>query len=123
MLDVLAERFGMAVDWTSSNVIPYFEQLCGKYINYEVVTSIVWMVLGVILAVISLVILNKNKDLGVIHYQTISDDYILRIILYAIGVGIPIVVIVTQTFDIVTCLTFPEKIILEKLQYLYNSMK
>ena len=46
VLDALAEKFGLAVDWTASNVIPYLEQLCGKYVNYEMVTSIVWIVLS-----------------------------------------------------------------------------
>ena len=27
VLDALAEKFGVAVDWTSANVIPYLEQL------------------------------------------------------------------------------------------------
>lgn len=48
VLDVLAEKFGLAVDWTSANVIPYLEQLCGKYVNYEIATSVVWLLLGII---------------------------------------------------------------------------
>lgn len=123
VLDALAEKFGMVVDWTSSNVTPYLEQLCGRYINYEVVTSIVWMVLATLVGVIGYVVLHKNKEWGVDRYETIKDDYFLRVILYLIMVGIPIVVIVTQTFDIVTCLTFQEKIILEELQSIYSNMK
>lgn len=30
VLDALAEKFGLAIDWTSNNVIPYLETLCGK---------------------------------------------------------------------------------------------
>ena len=47
VLDALAEKFGLAVDWTSVNVIPYLEQLCGKYVNYEIATSVVWLVFGI----------------------------------------------------------------------------
>ena len=41
VLDALAEKFGVAVDWTSANVIPYLEQLCSKCVNYEIATSFV----------------------------------------------------------------------------------
>lgn len=123
VIDALAEKVGVAIDWTSQNVIPYLEQLCGKYINYEIATSVVWMVLATLFGVIGYVVLHKNKEWGVYRYETIKGDYFLRVILYLIMVGIPIVVIVTQTFDIVTCLTFPEKIILEELQSIYSNMK
>lgn len=49
VLDALAEKFGLAVDWTSANVIPYLEQLCGKYVNYEIVTSVIWLLFGIVL--------------------------------------------------------------------------
>ena len=48
VLDALAEKFGLAVDWTSANVIPCLEQLCGKYVNYEIATSVVWLLFGII---------------------------------------------------------------------------
>lgn len=34
-----------------------------------------------------------------------------------------IVIILCQTFDIVTCITFPEKVIIEELQSVYSSLK
>lgn len=43
VIDALAERFGIVIDWSSENVIPYLQQLCDKYITYEIITSIVWM--------------------------------------------------------------------------------
>ena len=45
VLDNLAERFGVAVDWTSTNVIPYLQELCSKYITYEIATSVTWLVI------------------------------------------------------------------------------
>lgn len=36
ILDALAEKFGLAIDWTSANVLPYLQQLCGKYVTYEI---------------------------------------------------------------------------------------
>lgn len=122
VLDALAEKFGLAVDWTSANVIPYLEQLCGKYVNYEIATSVVWMILGLSLFIIGIVyyrIVYKNKDWGVVTYEYLSDDYTGRILLY-VGVIfifiISMIVICTQIFDIATCITFPEKIIIDELK-------
>ena len=40
ILDALAEKAGLAIDWTSANVFPYLQQLCSKYVTYEITTSI-----------------------------------------------------------------------------------
>ena len=128
VLDALAEKFGLAVDWTSSNVIPYLNQLCGKYINYEIATSIVWMILGLLLFLVGIVcyrIVYKNKDWGVDPYEYISDDYTGRMLLYASVIcilTISITVISTQIFDIITCVTFPEKIIIDELKLIQSNM-
>lgn len=36
VLDNLAERFGVAIDWTSKNVMPYMQDLYGRIIDYRV---------------------------------------------------------------------------------------
>lgn len=51
VIDALAAKFGIAVDWTSANVLPYLETLCGKYVDYEIMTSAVWIVIGVLMLV------------------------------------------------------------------------
>ena len=126
VLDALAEKFGLAVDWTSANVIPYLEQLCGKYVNYEIATSVVWSLLGIVLLFLAKWLLKKTK-----YFYNEADDwddeYGIGCILTGIGCGIAIItgliMIIAQTFDIVTCFTFPEKIIIEELKLIYTSMK
>ena len=129
VLDALAEKFGLAVDWTSANVIPYLEQLCDKYVNYEIATSVVWIMLGLLFFIVGIIcykIVYKHKDWGVTYYETISDDYFGRGLIYFGVISIFVVVslmVITQIFDIVTCFTFPEKIIIEELKSIYTSMK
>ena len=127
ILDVLAEKFGLAVDWTSENVIPYLEQLCGKYVNYEIATSVVWLIFGIIIGIAGFVpykYVNKNKDFGVTKYEKIGNDYFFRGLTYC-GIicvfVISISIIMYQIFEIVTCFTFPEKIIIEELKGIINS--
>ena len=45
VLDDLSEWLGIAVDWTSQNVLPYLQELCDKYISYEIWTSIVYILI------------------------------------------------------------------------------
>ena len=47
ILDYLGRKFGIAIDWTSENVVPYIEDLCARYIKFEIYTSIMWIVLCV----------------------------------------------------------------------------
>ena len=126
VLDALAEKFGLAIDWTSANVIPYLEQLCGKCVNYEIATSIVWLLLGIGFLFLAKWLLKKAKYFyNEADYS--DDDYGIACIFTGIGCGIAIItgliIIITQTFDIVTCFTFPEKIIIEELKSIYTSMK
>ena len=44
ILDDLGQRFGIAIDWSAQNVMPYLKDLMSRFINYEMITSVVWMV-------------------------------------------------------------------------------
>lgn len=126
VLDALAEKFGLAVDWTSANVIPYLEKLCGKYVNYEIATSVVWLLLGIICLFAAKYGFKLTKNF-IKKYQEIkgcncNDAWaILSGIATGVLIIIGIVVPICQIFDIVTCFTFPEKIIIEELKGIYTS--
>lgn len=125
VLDALAEKFGLAIDWTSSNVIPYIQQLCGKYVSYEVVTSVVWMVIGLIGICISMWLIKKSKYFYNKVIETKNEDYGWGCFFTGIGAAILILtgifMVSAQVFDIVTCVTFPEKIIIDELKTLYQN--
>lgn len=128
ILDALAEKTGLAIDWTSANVLPYLQQLCGKYVTYEIATSIVWILVGICLLFVGKFLIKKTKQYWKKYEEeaSYSDDDAIAI-LFGILAGFAIfggiVVILCQTFDIVTCITFPEKIIIEELQLIYSKLK
>ena len=119
VLDYLCGKFGIAIDWTSDNVMPYLEDLCGRYINYEVYTSIAWCTLfGVIVFVTGLVwligsIVDKRSG-----RVCLSDATEVSCVLFFIFLAIGIFVWTCQAFDIIECYTIPEKTILEYLSQL-----
>lgn len=127
ILDALAEKFGLAIDWTSANVLPYLQQLCGKYVTYEIATSVVWMLIGICLLFIGKYVIEKAKYCWRKYNEEEYSDYNCGAMLLGILAGCVIVggiiVILCQTFDIVTCITFPEKVIIEELQSVYSSLK
>ena len=54
LIDEFAERIGIVIDWTSSSVMPYIQDLVGRYIMYELVMASVvtgLCIIGVIVAV------------------------------------------------------------------------
>lgn len=116
VLDNLGQKFGVAVDWTQSNVTPYIQQLGQRIVNYELWTSIVWLILMILLLIISLFTLKKSIK-NVSSYD--EDKYIPAMfgtIFGIVGLVMSVIVIVTQMLDIVTCLTLPEKIWMEYIQ-------
>ena len=84
VLDALAEKFGIAIDWTSANVFPYLQQLCGKYVRYEIVTSIVWMLVGICLLFIGKYVIGKAKYCWGKYKEDWHSDYDMA----TIGLGI-----------------------------------
>lgn len=127
ILDALAEKFGLAIDWTSANVLPYLQQLCGKYVTYEIATSVAWMLIGICLLFIGKYVIGKAKYCLEKYKEDWCSDYDLA----TVGLGIlagcvivgGIIIILYQTFDIITCVTLPEKAIIEELQSVYLSLK
>lgn len=60
------------------------------------------------------------------YMKTMSDDYFVRGLIYFGVISIFVVaslMVITQIFDIVTCFTFPEKIIIDELKSIYTSIK
>jgi hypothetical protein len=120
VLDYLCGKFGIAIDWTSENVMPYLEDLCGRYIEYEVYTSIAYcVILAAIIAVVGLV-----WGIGSIvdrFSRSRSDIPEVFSVFFFVFLAIGFFVWAVQAFDIIECYTIPEKTILEYLKFLMNN--
>ena len=126
VLDALCDKLGIAVDWTSENVVPYLKLLIGKYIKYEIATSFAWIVLMALLMAPLIYVTIKAWKIYA-HYYDSHDDFfldedevyiaaILLTVATAIIGLIAFCVFGYQVMDIVTAFTFPEKIILNELK-------
>ena len=68
VLDNLGEKFGIAIDWSSQNVMPYLQDLMGRFINYKNCSAIIWIVVSVIFIILSII-------LGIIICKKLKNYY------------------------------------------------
>lgn len=122
VLDNLCEKFGIAIDWTSENVIPYITELAGKFIKYEIAVSAFYVVLTIIGFCVSV------KFLVTVVKKTVASNWdtvycvpmILAVSTTIILTGVLFTCAIPNVIDIITCLTFPEKMIFEYVSKLIN---
>ena len=115
VLDDLSERAGIAIDWTSQNVLPYLQELCDKYISYEIWTSAVYIFVCLTSAILMLYGISKLHDI----LNDVDDGFLFLV--FGIVLIVSLVIMVVQIFDIVTALTFPEKLIYEYISCYANT--
>ena len=118
VIDALCKRFGIAIDWTQQNILPWINDLCEKIVKYELCSSVVWIVicvvlLGILFTVTKLVI-NSLEDYDV-------DTKVVIWIMFTIVLTILLARICRQVFDIVACRTFPEKILLDYIENMVSN--
>lgn len=111
VLDELGKRFGVMVDWSQQNIMPYASDLAERIIKFEIATSWAWIVLMVFVTIvcITLCIIGTTKDwndefVGALGFATM--------ILIILTVG----VVLCQVDDIITATYLPEKIIIDMMQ-------
>ena len=49
VLDSLCVKFGIVIDWTQENVLPYVMEIAKKFITYEIATSSALLVAFIII--------------------------------------------------------------------------
>ena len=128
VLNDLCEKFGIAIDWTATNIVPYIEKLLSKFIHWEIMTSIFWMALMSILTLICFFIAKKCTSNKFKYYKDEDWDFcswgigaIVSWILFAVLAVCAVSVIGKQVYDIITCITFPEMMIVDEIKSLISS--
>lgn len=89
ILDDLANRFGIAIDWTSQNVLPYLQDLINRFINLRNVQAIIWIAISLIVILITtFIIVKMAKKLKKMDRQScLYDDKFFTYLLIWIILG------------------------------------
>lgn len=119
VLDDLCRRFGIVIDWTNKTILPYLEELAEKLIIFEVKTSWFWIIFASSIAVIFWI-------LSLIFAVVNGFDSDSAMFFCVVSIGLTVVAIIisgAQIYDIITCETFPEKILLREIKELLQTSR
>lgn len=123
VLNALCEKFGIVIDWTGQNVMPYVQELMKKVVSYELWTSVSWLLICVAFIFVFFKLIywyvkNQNNESNIIlDFLYYNEEFpVLFLIFGGILTIIATIGTVIQIMDIITCLTFPEKIIFNMIQ-------
>lgn len=127
VLEYLGGKIGIAIDWTSANMLPYLQELCEKIIAYEIWTSFAWIAFmwGVLLILWVVTtpcwIVAAKKDWCFSESACfIIGAFVVISLCWSIAT---IAVTGVQIFDIITATYFPEKTIYEFITEAIRSAK
>lgn len=131
VLEHLGEQFGIAIDWSSTNVMPYLQDLMyriAKYGIYQNVSNIIYCLVFLLLLVFVTEKLYKTayKYANIYEKTNDSDDkntamsftvgFLISLIVTIITAIITICVIKTSVDEIIELNTVPEKYVIEMIQ-------
>jgi uncharacterized membrane protein len=51
IFELICDKIGIAIDWTQENIIPYVMDLCKRYVAYNIVETILWILFGIALII------------------------------------------------------------------------
>lgn len=121
VLDDLGDRFGIAIDWTSENVLPYLQNLMDRFITYNVAMDILYIavyaviILGAIIGIPKISRYAKKK----MEENPISDwdcGVVVLNVFWVIASILSTIFLLDSISDIIRCVTIPEVVIFNYLQ-------
>ena len=59
VLEYLGEKLGIAIDWTTENVLPYAESLFKRYVTLKITYASIGTVIGIVCAIVAIVLFIK----------------------------------------------------------------
>lgn len=112
IIDKLGEQFGIAIDWTSENIIPYVETIFQKAVNYSVSSTIVWLCISALIIALGVIMLvvafkNRNED-----SEFAAAMLLFGTIFLLLGIGVAI----GNILHLIKCYTLPELVFLDTIK-------
>jgi hypothetical protein len=124
-LDELGKRFGIAIDWSNQNIIPYLQELLKRFICYQNITACVWITISIAITVVGVVMIRLlNKWRKSDDFDSDCDDsdcgdevlfvagYIFSTCIIALGIG----GIIGNILGIAKNICMPEMVVYEYIK-------
>lgn len=119
ILNALAEKFGIMVDWSQQNIQPYLQDLMYRVIQYNLATSVIGVIFCISIIAICLFIIKKNnKKFRLDEYDCIEGSFLslIYVIVSYILLIIFVILLLFEIENICQCVFLPEKIIINEIQ-------
>lgn len=123
VLNALCEKFGLVVDWTAANILPYATDLCSRIITYEIATEIAGLIIAIIITIAFGLVFRFFLKKG-IEDCWCADGLIFGTIITGILFGASLLVTVMNVpcaiMDIIKACTLPELTVIEMVEGLIS---
>lgn len=73
VLDNLCEKFGLAIDWSGKNILPYMQELMQRIANLQLAYGIIWLIAAAASIFLIIICIKQYK-------KAIEDDYDLDVL-------------------------------------------
>lgn len=114
VLDELCKRFGLVIDWTAQNVMPYLQDLSSRVISYEIAKNILFILLLPAAVIATREILKRvtryANEWDKEHNHT-TTEYDLVHCIGCVVVGVLSILAASSVLDIIKCVFLPEMVI------------
>ena len=123
-LDAVCDKFGIAVDWSSKNIIPYVQELSARVVHFKMASAIFFAVVGILMVVSIILWVKLIKYCDKRYKEEKWSDWDtakgLSIGACIICVVIGMYVVLYSVYDIVTYSVFPEKALVDFISTYMN---
>ena len=82
ILDDLAKRFGVAIDWADKNVMPYLIDLYERFIDYKIVLNIIPVILFVVCIIGVIILTTKYFKYMNLAKETEQKNWAIKVYSY-----------------------------------------
>ena len=127
VLKHLGDQFGVAIDWSSANIMPYLNDLMGRIVKYGIyinIYNIFYKIFCIALFVGITVVLYKLANRAIIKQKNSEDNlaealsiaYVVSCVATVVVIVVGIVGISDSVTNIIELNTVPEKYVIEMIQ-------
>lgn len=133
IFDYIGEKFGIAIDWTQENIIPYLTDLLGRYVTFNIVIHAIGLFLGIAGTVCAIVMLthiyfraNREKsifwELNCYKEEMLSSGGMVASIISGVIGLVSLATLIYNPVELLEWIFIPEFQLIEDLTYYISTL-
>ena len=121
VIDKIAEKIGVVVDWTSENVLPFIQDIMQRYRTMSIVKNVITMIVCTIIITICVIVVTKMIK-GIVNglknevssiwfdadYDELSKLSLVTSVIIIIPLLVSVIVLCVAAVDLIGWLYVPE---------------